>query len=382
MPACFLTGAPLLIDGAWRPGLGILTGGGSIAAILPDSAQPDAAPIRLPPDTLLSPGLIDLQVNGGGGVLFNDRPDQDAARAIASAHRRLGTTAILPTLITDTPAVMRAASGVRPEPGILGLHFEGPFLSQARAGVHRAALIRPPEMADLALLESVARDLPLLLTIAPESVPDAALRHLAQAGLVLSAGHSAASFERVMQAADAGVTGFTHLFNAMPPLSSREPGIAAAALTTPGTWCGVIADGIHVHPAMLRLLLAAKADRVVLVSDAMPPTGTGMTSFELQGRTIHRAQGALRTADGTLAGADICLADAVRYCVRTLGLPAARALAMATSAPADFLRVSGTHGRIAVGLRADFVLLSGGLDVLGSWVSGEWQDASTQAVLF
>ena len=372
MTATFLTGARLLADGAWLSGHGVLVEGGRIAAVLPDTAAPAATRIALPAGTLLAPGLIDLQVNGGGGVLFNDRPDQDSARAIAAAHRRLGTTSILPTLITDTAQAMQDAATVQAEPGLLGLHFEGPFLSRDRPGVHRAELVRAPAEADLVFLEALARRTRILLTVAPESVPDAQLARLAGAGVVLSAGHSEASFERTGAALDAGVTGFTHLFNAMPPQAARAPGIAAAALASADAWCGVIADGIHVHPAMLRLLLAAKPDRVVLVSDAMPATGTTATSFSLQGRIIHRADGALRTQDGTLAGADICLADAVRFCVRVLGLPSARALRMATAAPADFLGVAASHGRIARGLQADLLLLTERLDVLGTWLAGAW----------
>ncbi len=372
MTATFLTGALLLADGAWLPQHGVLIEGGRIAALLPETAQPAATRVALPAGTLLSPGLIDVQVNGGGGHLFNDQPDQATARAIAAAHRRLGTTSILPTLITDTPQAMRAAATVRPEPGILGLHFEGPFLSQARPGVHRQDLIRAPDEADLAFLEALAGRTKTLLTIAPESVPRAQIARLAAAGIILSAGHSAASLECTNEALAAGLAGFTHLFNAMPPLAARAPGIAAAALTHPRSWCGVIADGIHVHPAMLALLLAAKPDRTLLVSDAMPPTGTSATSFQLQGRLVHRAAGALRTADGTLAGADICLADAIRFCVRTLALPAARALTLATAASAAFLGLSASHGRIAPGQQADLLLLTENLDVLGTWLAGAW----------
>ncbi len=258
MTATFLTGASLLVRGAWLPDHGVLIEGTRIAAVLPHSARPEATHIALPPGTLLSPGLIDLQVNGGGLLLLNDQPDQATARAIAAAHRRLGTTSILPTLITDTPQAMRAAATIQPEPGILGLHFEGPFISPDRPGVHRPDLIRPPTEADLAFLETLARTTPILLTVAPETVPDAQLARLRAAGITLSAGHSAASFERTTDALAAGITGFTHLFNAMPPLAARAPGIAAAALTHPTAWCGIIADGIHVHPAMLRLLLATK----------------------------------------------------------------------------------------------------------------------------
>ncbi len=372
MTATFLTGASLLVRGAWLPDHGVLIEGTRIAAVLPHSARPEATHIALPPGTLLSPGLIDLQVNGGGLLLLNDQPDQATARAIAAAHRRLGTTSILPTLITDTPQAMRAAATIQPEPGILGLHFEGPFISPDRPGVHRPDLIRPPTEADLAFLETLARTTPILLTVAPETVPDAQLARLRAAGITLSAGHSAASFERTTDALSAGITGFTHLFNAMPPLAARAPGIAAAALTHPTAWCGIIADGIHVHPAMLRLLLATKPDRTLLVSDAMPPTGTTAETFQLQGRTIHRAAGALRTADGTLAGADICLADAVRFCVRTLGLPTAQALTLATAAPAAFLGAAATHGSIAPGQQADLLLLTENLDVLGTWLAGAW----------
>ncbi len=375
MSATFLTGADLLIDGDWATGFGVLVEHDRIAAVLPAGARPAAAHIALPPGTLLAPGLVDAQVNGGGGLLFNDAPTQATARAIAAAHRALGTTAILPTLITDTPDVLRLAAALRPEPaaGIAGLHFEGPFLGPTRPGVHRAALIRPPDETDLLLLEALAQVCPVLLTVAPETVPDAQLARLAAAGIVLSAGHSAATAERTAQALAAGITGFTHLFNAMPPLAAREPGIAASALADATAWCGVIADGIHVHPAMLRLLLAAKPTRTLLVSDAMPPTGTALTEFRLQGRVIHRSGGALRTADGTLAGADICLADAVRFCVRYLGLPSAQALTLATAAPADFLRLAGCRGRIAPGLQADLVLLTPDLAVLGTWLAGAWQ---------
>ncbi len=375
----FLTGADILVDGRFLTGHGVLIDGRTITSILPDTDQPAARRIRLPPATLLSPGLLDIQVNGGGGVLFNDTPTAEAALAIAAAHRRLGTTSILPTLITDTPGAMRtAASNLLtangPDSPLAGIHFEGPFLSPGRPGVHDASLIRAPDEADLAFFEDFADgwDGRVLLTLAPEISDDAALHRLAQAGVVLSAGHSAASFERTRSALAAGITGFTHLYNAMPPLTAREPGIVAAALLDQASWCGVIADGIHVHPAMLRLLLAAKPERTLLVSDAMPPTGTASTHFTLQGRRIERRDGRLTTEDGTLAGADICLADAVRTLVQICDVPPARALTMASTAPADFLRLRHL-GRIAAGARADLVLMTAGLAVLGTWLAGVWQ---------
>ena len=368
----FLTGAAILVDDVWHHGRGLLLGDGCIAAILPADAREDA--MRLPEGSLLTPGLIDIQVNGGGGVLFNDAPTQGSARSMAAAHRRLGTTSILPTLITDAPEQMRQAAEVMVEPGLAGLHFEGPFISPAKPGVHAAEHIRGMEESDFQLMAHVAARGPVLLTLAPEEVAMADIARLAMAGVVVSAGHSVAGAEVAARAMRAGLTGFTHLFNAMPPLSARDPGLAAAALIHPESWCGVIADGIHVHPTMLRLLFATKPERTVLVSDAMPPTGTDAGSFMLQGRMVHRRDGALRTADGTLAGADICLADAVRYCVRALGIDAASALQMATAAPAAFMGLSHL-GQIKAGAQADLTLFSADLDVLGTWLAGEWEAA-------
>jgi N-acetylglucosamine-6-phosphate deacetylase len=375
----FLTGARILADGAWHSGQGVLVDdGGAIEAVLPEHTSVPANSVALPPETLLAPGLVDVQVNGGGGILFNDTPTAEAARAIAATHRRLGTTAIMPTLITDTAAAMqRAAAAVQsPAPGILGVHFEGPFLSRARPGVHAPKLIRAPTEADLLFLEGLAAQLAgvVLLTVAPETVDDATLGRLAKAGVILSAGHTEASYERCTGALAAGLRGFTHLFNAMPGPAARLPGPAVAALLDRDSWCGVIADGVHVHPAMLALLLAAKPPgRVMLVSDAMPPVGTDLARFVLQGRTVHRDGVRLTTQDGTLAGAGICLADAVRFAVAQLGLTAAQALGMASEVPATFLGQQHRVGRIATGCRADLVLLTPGLEVLGTWLGGQWQ---------
>jgi N-acetylglucosamine-6-phosphate deacetylase len=373
--ATFLTGAAILHAGAWLHGHGVMVQGGVIRAVLPEQEDVAGSRIALPAGSLLAPGLLDVQVNGGGGLLFNDDPSAEAARAIAATHRRLGTTSILPTLITDTPEMLtRAALAAETGAGVIGLHVEGPFLSQARPGVHQAALIRAPEESDLLCLSQLAARLdgPVLLTLAPETVSPEMLRRLRGAGVVLSAGHSAATFEQCEAALAAGVTGFTHLFNAMPPPSARAPGIVAAALLNTQAWCGVIADGIHVHPAMLRLLRASRPGRVMLVSDAMPPTGTDTEVFELQGRTIYRREGCLRAADGTLAGADLCLMEAVRRAVSLMGISPAQALTMASEVPADFLGVGCRLGHLAPGRRADMVLLTEGLDVIGTWLAGSW----------
>jgi N-acetylglucosamine-6-phosphate deacetylase len=370
-----LTGSP---TATIQHGLGVLVEQGRIAAILHDTAAPAARKTPLPPECLLAPGLIDMQVNGGGGVLFNDEPTPEAARHIARAHRLLGTTAILPTLITsDRDIFGRAAQaaagfGVAGS-GVLGIHFEGPFLSPQRPGVHLPALIRPPDEADLAVLTRLAATSEgvVLLTIAPESAPADTWHRLARAGIVLSAGHSAARYEEVTPS----VTGITHLFNAMAPATAREPGLTAAALLS-DRFTGVILDGHHVHPAMLRLMLATKSEnRIVLVSDSMAVAGTAATEFMLQGRRILRRDGRLITADGTLAGADLSLAQAVRNAMSLLGVSQPSALAMASANPAAFLGRGLQLGRIAPGHQADLVLLDPQTRVLGTWLAGVWEAA-------
>jgi N-acetylglucosamine-6-phosphate deacetylase len=340
-----------------------------------DSPPPGVPVEHLAPDLILAPGFIDVQVNGGGGVLFNDSPDLPTLRAIAAAHRRFGTTAFLPTLITNTPGKMRAAAAAvgaamrAGEMGILGLHLEGPFLNPARKGVHPEALIRRIDEDDLRFLcKHTPR--PLLLTLAPECVDPAALSRLAKAGVTIAIGHSAASWEEASRALRAGARGFTHLFNAMPPLAGRDPGPVGAALASDG-FAGVIADGHHVHPANLRLALRAKgAARLMLVTDAMASVGSDIPAFSLGGRTIRLANGRLTTEDGTLAGAHLDMASAVRNAVVLIGASIAEALHMASATPADFLGVSD-RGRLVPGAVADAVAVRdrGGVDQV--WMAGD-----------
>lgn len=376
-----LTGARLFTGEAILDGHALLIEEGRILDLLPEErCPPEAEVVRLPAGSLLAPGFVDAQVNGAGGTLFNDRPEVAAIREIAKALRRGGTTGFLPTFITDertrTDAAAQAALAAATDPasGVLGIHLEGPFLSPARPGVHDPAHIRHPDEADLAFLTGLARqarDSRVLVTLAPEEVGDDALDRLSAAGVLLSAGHTAASHERMVEAAAHGLTGVTHLFNAMPPLSNRSPGPVLAGLEHPDLWCGVIADGIHVHPALLRMALRLKPGRVFLVTDAMPPVGTDTTGFTLYGRTILRRDGRLVTTDGTLAGADLDMIGAVRNAVRLLGVPLEEALRMASLYPARFLRLDDRLGRLAAGFRADFVLLDGKLGVLETWVGGE-----------
>lgn len=350
--------------------------GTDIVGLTPRREVPDGVPVRaMPPGAWLAPGFIDVQVNGGGDVLFNDMPTPEGIAAIAAAHRRFGTTGLLPTLISDTPAKMRAASAavaaaVRASPGVLGIHFEGPFLSPQRAGVHDPAMFRPPDESDLALLTTGHGGV-TLVTLAPECVPPGFIAALARAGVRVALGHSMATYEQTRAAIAEGLTGFTHLFNAMRPLTAREPGPIAAALEAPRAYCGLIVDGEHVAPVMLRLALRG-AGQAMLVTDAMPPVGGTRSNFRLGDKTVAVHEGRCATADGTLAGSTLDMASAVRNCVRLLGLALADALRLAAAAPATFLGLAARLGHVAPGCRADLVALDPAeVRVLATWVAGE-----------
>ncbi len=353
----------------------VIIAGERIIGVTPRSDVPRLMSVdEMPGGVWLAPGFIDVQVNGGGDVLFNNEPTVEAIATLAAAHRRFGTTALLPTFITDRPDKMAAAiaaveQAAAMHPGILGIHLEGPFLSPAKPGVHDAAAIRRPERTDLDLLTGL-RDGVTVVTLAPEEASPGFIAALARAGVRVSLGHSIATYEETRAAMAEGLTGFTHLFNAMRPLGSRDPGPIAAALETPDCFYGLIVDGEHVHPAMLNLALRG-AGRPMLVTDAMPPVGGRRADFTLYGEEISVRNGRCARADGTLAGAALDMAGAVRNCVRLLGLPLPRALHMASAAPAAFLGLSDRLGRLAPGLRADLVAFApDDVSVAAKWVAG------------
>jgi N-acetylglucosamine-6-phosphate deacetylase len=372
-----LVNARILAGAEWRTGHALLLEAGRIRDLVPESEASRSATRQDLGGLLLAPGFIDLQVNGGGGVLFNDAPTLETIARIGAAHRRFGTTGFLATLITTDRATMaQAADAARGAlraavPGMLGLHFEGPHLNPARKGVHDARHMRPMEDEDQALLmpEGAGRT---LVTLAPECVPTERIRALAAAGIRVSAGHTDAGHAQLCAAIDAGLSGFTHLFNAMSPLSSREPGALGTALADPRAWCGIILDGHHVHATSARIAWRAKAKgRLFLVTDAMAPVGTDATSFMLGGRRIEVEGGRCTDEDGVLAGSVLDMASAVRNAVQRIGIPLEEALAMASSVPAAFLGVAHERGRIAPGLRADLVLLDHDLRVRATWIAGE-----------
>ena len=324
---------------------------------------------------LLAPGFIDCQVNGGGGELFNDDPSVETIATIARAHRRFGTTGFLPTLISDDlDVVARAIDAVREAiaggvPGVLGIHIEGPFLNEVRRGVHDASKLRELD-ADAVKLLTRPHGGVTLVTLAPERTTPAFIRQLSDAGVIVSAGHTNATYDQLQPAFAAGLRGFTHLFNAMSPLGSREPGAVGAALANENSWCGLIVDGHHVHPEVMKLALRAKRhERFMLVSDAMPSVGAAMKSFVLNGRPITVADNKLVDEEGRLAGADLDMATAVCNAVRMLGLTVTDAIRMASANPADFLALRDV-GRIAPGQRANLVLLDDALAVRETWIDG------------
>lgn len=363
-----------------RPACAVSVRAGHIVDLT--SEPPEAARhVRLPPGAILAPGFVDIQVNGGGGVLLNDDPSPTGIACIAAAHRRVGgTTSLLPTLISDRRDVIRAAiSGVAQAiaanvPGILGIHLEGPFLSPLRPGIHDPARLAQIQEGDVALLTSLGDNGVTLVTLAPEVVPPGWVAALVARGARVCAGHSADDGRATKAALDEGLTGFTHLFNAMTQLGSREAGVVGIALTDDRAFTGIIADGHHVGPTALAIARRLKgADRLMLVSDAMPPVGatTLEATFTLFGRTIHRDGDRLTGADGTLAGAALTMAGAVHHMIAQGGATLEEALTMASLTPARFLGLDGTIGRIAPGHRADFVMLDVDLSVLGTCIAGK-----------
>lgn len=347
---------------------------GHVAAIVMEADLPAGSRHVLAGGTL-APGLVDLQVNGGGGLSVGGTTDVTALRQICAVHAALGATGVLPTLITDNPAVTTqvisagidaARLGVR---GFLGLHLEGPHLDPRRHGAHDPTLIRPMQEDDLVQICDAAAQLPaLMVTVAPEAVTVAQIKTMARAGVVVSLGHAECSHDQAMAAIDAGARCATHLFNAMSQLGNREPGLVGAVLRS-RIYAGLIADGIHVHPTTLQLALAARTDGLFLVSDAMAIAGTNMTEFALGGRRIFRADGRLTLPDGTLAGADLSLPQAVRYAIIKLGLRPERAIAMATCIPAGL--IGATAGQLILGSPADLVHFDDDWSLRQVWQSGE-----------
>ncbi|MGH8495899.1 MAG: N-acetylglucosamine-6-phosphate deacetylase [Gammaproteobacteria bacterium] len=380
MPTAFINGR-VLTDAGMEEGLVVLIEGDRIKVVTRRSeVRLDGAEVIDLDGKLLLPGFIDTQVNGGGGVLFNGKPTVDTIAEIGRVHRQFGTTGFLPSLVSDDLDVVAEAIAATREaiaagvPGVLGLHIEGPFLNEARRGVHDASKIRHLD-ADAFRLLTTPTGGRTLITLAPEKTTPQMIRALTEAGVIVSAGHSDATYAQVREALNYGLTGFTHLFNAMSQLTVREPGVVGAALDDDESWCSIIVDGYHVDPVVLRLALRLKRqDRFMLVTDAMPSVGAASKSFSLLGRRITVRDGICVDEDGTLAGSDIDMATAVRNTIRLLRVDLAEAVRMASTYPAAFLRLSNGHGKVSARYRADFALADDELNVIRTWVGGVEQD--------
>ena len=355
----------------------VIIDGRRITAVKPVRRVSSRIEIRDLRGGLLAPGFIDVQVNGGGGTLLNADPTVEGVRNIAASHRKFGTTGLLPTVITDTPEVISGAIAAVREArksgmaNVLGIHVEGPFLDMRRKGAHDEHFIRV--MTEHDINELAAADCGrLILTLAPNRVPPAMIESLTQKGIIVSLGHSEASADEAAAALKAGATAFTHIFNAMSQMTGREPGMVGTALADRDSYCGLIADGHHVHGTAMKVALAAKPlNRIMLITDAMPPSAGGPDEFELQGRKATRINGRLQLADGTLAGSSLTMDEAVRYCVNKLGVALGDTLRMASLNPASFLKLDDRLGRIAKGYLASLVHLSDDLSVGNTWVEGK-----------
>lgn len=374
-----VTGGSIFDGTGFQEHTALVVTDGKIDSIVNDGALPTDLPRHEAKGALIVPGFIDLQVNGGGGVLFNNQPDLEGIRTICATHARYGTTALLPTLITDRIDIRAQALAAGEKafaakvPGFLGLHLEGPHLSISRKGTHDPALIRAMTEEDLSVLCEKANSFGRsLITIAPENVTADQVRALCAAGYIVSLGHTDVTHTDAKAYVDAGATMVTHLFNAMSQLGNREPGLVGAALSSPNLYCGLIADGFHVDPVSMTVALRAKVGpaRIFLVTDAMSSIGTDEDGFMLNGRQIYRKGGRLTLADGTLAGADIDMLSCVRFIHERLGLPFTEALNMATLYPAEAIGCT-QKGRLSDGMDADFLLLSPNLDLLSTWIGGQ-----------
>ena len=359
-----------LFDGEqWHHNVQVHVSNGKIQAI--SAANPESVLAGK-----LVPGFIDIQVNGGGGALFNTAPTVSALKTMVQAHAQFGSTGLMPTVITDSVAVMEqaadavAAAIAQGEPGILGIHFEGPHLSVPKRGVHSTTYIRELSEAELAVY--ARNDIGIkMVTVAPENVSAEQIKQLVALNVRVCLGHSNADGATVQKALAAGASGFTHLYNAMSPLTSREPGMVGVALTDANSWCGIILDGHHVDVTAAKLALLAKPQgKLLLVTDAMSPVGTSQTEFPFFAGKVTREGSKLTNEHGSLAGSVLDMAAAVQFAVEHLAVSQGEAVRMASLYPAEYLEIATTKARLLPGYSADMVLLDNNGHAIATWIDG------------
>ncbi|MEP1446150.1 MAG: N-acetylglucosamine-6-phosphate deacetylase [Paraglaciecola sp.] len=356
----------------------VIIDGGKVLQVLPQEQLPENIEVDFDlGGNYLVPGFIDLQVNGGGGVMFNNVPTVEGLRTIAKAHREYGTTGLFPTLITDSYDVMRQAIAAVTQaiqegvPGVLGVHLEGPFLNPERKGAHAEEKFCLIDEQGFEIITSLKVG-KTLITIAPELTTSTMIKRISDKGVVISAGHTGADFDQTCEALDAGLTGFTHLYNAMTPLQSRAPGMVGAALNDEHSWFGIIADGFHMHPAAFRVAVAAKQlGGAILVTDAMSTVGASEKSFVLDGETIYAIEGRCTNAAGSLAGSDLDMNTAIKNAMKFARIDWMEAVRMASLYPAKAMGLDNQFGYIKPGYQASFVSLDYQQNVNSTWIDAE-----------
>lgn len=376
-----LVGARIFTGEEFLDDYALVIAGEKIEALVPRAQLDSSIPQTDLAGGILSPGFIDLQVNGGGGAFFTNDTTVSAVQTMLDGHRPTGTTSLMPTLVSDTREVHQAgvkavadavAAGIK---GILGIHVEGPFFDMARRGAHNERYIRKMEQADIDWLVASVKsqhDFKVILTLAPEHAAPGQIKQLTSAGVVVCAGHTDAHYDDVVAGLKEGLSGFTHLYNAMRPTIGREPGVVGAALDDPNSWCGIIIDGYHVHAASARIAYAAKPKgKVYLVTDSMSTVGSPVKSFQMYGETIYEKDGCLVNAEGRLAGSAIGMIDAVRLNTQWVGVALEESLRMASLYPAQYMQVDNYLGRIATNYRADLVHFTDDFRVTHTWIAGE-----------
>ncbi|MEC5152506.1 N-acetylglucosamine-6-phosphate deacetylase [Cryobacterium sp. GrIS_2_6] len=371
-PMLLVGGTVIAPDAVYSPGW-VEIGLGRIVAV--GGGEPPRKPDFSFPGSTLAPGFVDAHNHGGGGYSFNDPGSAVAAAAIAATHRAHGTTTLMASLVTaplDEFEHTVAALAALVEQGLLaGIHLEGPWLSLAHRGAHTEALLRTPDPESIGRILRAGRGTVRMVTIAPELEGGlAAVRQIVGLGAVAAIGHTDADYATTLQAIAAGATAGTHLFNAMRPLHHREPGPALALLENPAVFAELIADGVHLHPAVVRFITESPS-RPVFVTDAMAAAGADEGDYKLGGLDVVVSDGEARLIDGTIAGSVLTLSEAVRYAVHTAGVALHVAVRAATQNPADMIGLAD-RGRLQAGNRADLIVLDAGLFVTATMQAGIW----------
>ena len=371
-----LIGAQLFSGKEFFDNRALLIDGENIIDVINEHDIPNNFEIQKLNGGILSPGFIDLQVNGGGGKLFNNSPDKESLNAIIEAHQHFGTTSIMPTVISDSLNVLkRCATTISEEiesnKSLLGVHIEGPFFNVKYRGVHQKQYINTINSDYLNLFESL-QDFPVMLTLAPECISTKQLKHLKSLGFKILAGHTDASYDQLEEAIKYGLDGFTHLFNAMGQISAREPGVVGSALTFDNTTASIIVDLHHVHPSLIQMAYKQKPQgKLFFVSDSMAPIHHGEPSFELYDEVVSESNGRIINSEGKLAGSSITQIDAIKNAYQSCNIPLNEALAMASRYPAEYLGVANYLGSLESGYRADLTHFSLDFQVQNVWVAGK-----------